>query len=409
MKFRTSIATLAGLTLGAGVALAETTKVDVWHVFNIETDMIHAGIAAFNAAHADIEVAPRVLPFAQLRAELVKAVATGDVPDVVVMDNPVTASFAHQGALEDITDLVAASQVIDDKAYFAGPWASVTWDGRIYGVPRASNTIALYYNADMFKAKGLDPDRPPRTWSALMDTAAKLTDKANGVYGIAFSAVQSEEATFQWLPWLYQAGGALDRLDGPEAAEALGYWVSLVKQGYASRDVVNMRQYEGTNTMIAGNAAMAISGPWELPRIDKEAKFDWRVATLPLHDDRQTGASALGGFNWAIPKGAQDRDAAFKFIEFMSSQPVLENAWNTGRLPSRDGIAIKDPNWPAALAVFQEQMKSARARGPHPEWPEISKALQVAIQEALVGAKTPEAALSDAAVKVKPILARIPL
>ena len=93
------------------------------------------------------------------------------------------------------------------------------WKGRILAVPRDANTLALCYNADMFRAKGLDPANPPKTWSELVADAAKLKDPAKNVFGFGFSAMQAEEGVFQWLPFLYQAGGSIDHLDAPEAAE----------------------------------------------------------------------------------------------------------------------------------------------------------------------------------------------
>ena len=78
-------------------------------------------------------------------------------------------------------------KVIKKEDIFPGPLSSVTWDGKIYGIPRGANTIALYYNADMFKAKGLDPDNPPKTWDELYAAAKKLNDPAKNIYGLAFS------------------------------------------------------------------------------------------------------------------------------------------------------------------------------------------------------------------------------
>lgn len=401
--------TAGALALGliAAPAQAETT-LNVWHVFNLESDMIYDGIKRFEAANPDVKIEARVVPFGQLQQELIRAIATGDVPDVVTIDNPVVASFAAQGGLEEIGPDLAERGLTGDM-FYPGPWASVTWDGKVYGAPRASNTIAVYYNADMFKKAGLDPDNPPKTWAELKDAAKKLTDKDAGVFGIAFSAIQSDEGSFQYLPFLQQAGGDISHLDSPAAAEALQFLVDLVQNGYASRDVVNMRQYEATNTMINGNAAMAISGPWELPRIDKEAKFDWRVAKLPVKADVGVEATALGGFDWGVPKGAEDREAAIDFVAFMNSPEVLKNAWNTGRLPARKDIKIENPKWPEAYKVFSEEMAYAKPRGPHPRWPDISLAIQNALQQALTGQKTAEQALADAAAIVKPILEETPL
>ncbi|MCF3934857.1 ABC transporter substrate-binding protein [Acuticoccus sp. M5D2P5] len=369
--------------------------------------MIHQAIKDYNASQDEYRIEPRVLPFVQLQTELIKAVATGDVPDLITVDNPVLVSLAAQGALEDLTDLVSESENIDPEVYVEGPWRSNVWRDQIYGVPRDANTIGVYYNKDMFREAGLDPESPPATWDELRDAAQTLA--GDGVNGIAFSAIMSEEGPFQWLPFLYQAGGSLDNINSPEAVEALQFWVDLVESGSASPDVVNMRQYEAANTFMAGNAAMAISGPWELPRIEQEADFDWSLALLPVKADKNIRASALGGYNWAIPAGAENVDGAFEFIEFMSRQDVLQNGWDTGRLPPRTDITVPDPRWPEAFATFNEQLQTAIPRGPHPRWPEISKALQIAIQEALTGRKSAQDALDSAAATINPILQETPL
>ncbi len=120
-------------------------------------------------------------------------------------------------------------------------------------------------------------------------------------------------------------------------------------------------------------------------------------------------ASALGGFDWVVPKGAENRDAAVQFIAFMNSKQILQHAWEAGRLPSRNDITIDNPKWPAAYKTFQAEMAYARPRGPHPQWPDISLAIQNAIQLSLTGQEEPKKALADAAAKIGPILAKMPL
>ncbi len=327
----------------------------------------------------------------------------------MTLDNPVVASFSAQGTLTDLTDLVGKSTFIKPNVYFAGPWASGLWKSKIYAVPRDANTLALCYNADMFRAKGLDPDKPPKTWSELTSAAEKLRDPAKNVYGFGFSAVQGEEGVFQWLPFLHQAGGNVSNLNTPEAASALKLWADLVKNGTASKDVINQRQYEVTNTFMAGNNAMVLCGPWELPRLQTDAKFDWKLSLLPVKDDKNIRASALGGYDWVVPKGAKSVDGAFKFIEFMSNPKILNEGWATGRLAPRSDVVVQNPLWPQAYGIYREQLQSARARGPHPQWPDISRAIQTAMQEAITGAKPADVALGEAAKKIEPILARTPL
>jgi multiple sugar transport system substrate-binding protein len=93
----------------------------------------------------------------------------------------------------------------------------------------------------------------------------------------------------------------------------------------------------------------------------------------------------------------------------MSNPEVLNNGWKTGRLAPRSDVVVQNPLWPQAYATYREEMQYARARGPHPQWPDISRPIQVAIQEALTGARSAADALKDAAAKVKPILAKTPL
>lgn len=403
-----AVAVAAVLPSLAAVPASAATTIQLWHIFNLETDMIHPAIKRWNETHPDVQIEAKVLPFAQITNQLAKAVATGEVPDLITINNPDNVGFALQGTLEDLTALVQASKVIDPKQYTPYRWSTVTWRGKIYGVPRESNTLALYYNADMFKAKGLDPTKPPRTWSELKATAQKLTDPAANIYGLGYSAIQSDEGSFQFLPALFQSGGSLNNLRSPEAVAALTYWTDLMKSGLVSRDALTRRQYDVTNTFMAGNTAMVITGPWELPRLAKEVKFDWRVTTLPVRDGKNIEASAIGGFNFAIPKGAKNRDEAFKVIEFMSLPEQVQTAWPSGRMPATN-IKLANPQWPEAYSVFTKQMQSARALGPHPQWPDISRALQTAIQESLTGVATPEQALDKAAKAVAPILQKTPL
>ena len=399
----------AAAVLGASSAQAEPTKISLWHVFNLDTDMIYPGMKAFDASQSTYHVEPRLVPGVQMVTELIRAIATGSVPDLVTIDSPVVASFSAQGTLTDLTSRVAQSSIIKPDVYFKGPWASGQWRGKTYGIPRDANTLGLYYNADMFRAKGLDPDKPPATWSELKQAAQKLRDPAKNVYGFGFCATQSEEGVFQWLPFLWQAGGAIDRLDQPEATAALQYVTDMVQQGLASKDVINQIQYEVTNTFMAGNTAMCQGGPWELPRMSKTAKFDWRLAPLPVKDDKRVRADCLGGYDFVVPTGAAQVDGAFKFIEFMSHPKILSEGWKSGRIGPRTDVMVQNPSWPQAYATYRSAMAYARPRGPHPQWPDISRPMQVAIQQALTGAKTPAAALKEAAAKVQPILAKTPL
>jgi multiple sugar transport system substrate-binding protein len=389
---------------------AEPTTISLWHIYAREFDMIHLGIKLFNEANNGYRIEPRLIPYVQINPELIRAIATSTPPDLVVVNDPDVASYASQGQFTDITDRVAKSTRIGAANFFKGPATSDHWRGKRFAVAREMNALGLYINDDLFRAKGLDPEKPPATWSAVMAAAKQLTDPAKHVYGFGFCAHQSEQSVFQFLPWLWQAGGAMDRLDQPEATAALQFWTDLVRGGFVSPDVINQQQSEVMSTFLAGNTAFAVGGPWELPRFANEAKFQWRVAPLPVKDDKNIRASSLGGFHFAIPKGARQVDGAFMVIEQMLDAQIFRQGWNTGGiLAPRTDVEVPDPNWPQAYTVFRAQMQSATQRGPHPQWASLSRPLQIAIQEALTGTKPPAEALAGAAEKLRPILAKMPL
>lgn len=191
---------LAGVSAGAIAAQAEDVTLTLW---SLDRDIQPAPnlIKEFNALNNGIKIEYRQLQFDDVVSESMRAYSTGNAPDIIAIDNPNHAMFAARGAFLDVTDMIAKSDVIKTENYFPGPLKSVMWDGKYFGVPKATNTIALYYNKDLFKAAGLDAAKPPQTWDELVDAARKLTNPSKNVYGISFSAKANEEGTFQFLPW----------------------------------------------------------------------------------------------------------------------------------------------------------------------------------------------------------------
>jgi multiple sugar transport system substrate-binding protein len=165
-SLKQGVALATAMFMLGGTALAGE-KIVMWHIFGNATEPSLANIAKWDKTHPDNPIDQKFIPFGQLSQQLIKGIATGDVPDLITIDNPVVASFASQGALEDLTSLVKGSQVVKKENYFTGSWNTTIWNGQQFAVPGEANTLALYYNADLFREKGLDPDKPPRTWAEL--------------------------------------------------------------------------------------------------------------------------------------------------------------------------------------------------------------------------------------------------
>lgn len=395
-----STAAIAALAT-AGGAFAQDVTLDMWTID--EPGEYHYVLAEeYMAANPNVKINLRTVQFRDMVNDLARGIATGNAPDITYIDNPEVPLFASRGMLLDLAPLIENSEIIKTEDIFPGPLSSVSYEGGIYGIPRGANTIALYYNADMFEAAGLDPDSPPQTWDELYETAKTLTDPSKNVYGLAFSAVGTEEGTFQFLPWLQMTGGDYDNVNTAGGAEALNLWKKILDEKLASPDTLIRGQYDSTATFNSGNAAMAISGPWELPRMSKDAQFDFRAAVLPVPEAGATRASALGEGDNVIIANTDQPEEAFKFVEYLYSQ--MPRVWNEfGFLPASK-VTVENPANPEIYAVFEESMQFARNRGPNPEWPKISKAIQGAIQSTLTGQATAEDALATAQGQIDAVL-----
>ncbi len=235
-------------------------------------------------------------------------------------------------------------------------------------------------------------------------SASKVADFCSAPWPV-FTQPLTEEGTFQFLPWAQMGGATYDNINTEGAVEALATWKEIMDEKLASPDTLTNSQWNATATFNAGNAAMAISGPWEIDRMLADADFDWGVALLPVPEEGAERSSAMGDYNWAIFSSTKHPEEAFEVLEYFVSQDdtMFENY---GQIPARSDIAIpptgnalKD----AALATFVEQLKYAQPRGPHPQWPKISKAIQDAIQATLTGQMDPQAALDQAAEKISSV------
>ena len=378
----------------SGSASGGQVTVEMWDYLSGETanDSINAAIAEFEKANPDIKVKRTTFAFADLSKSILQGSVGGQVPDVAVVDVVDNQNFASLGMLKDLSN-----DGINKSDFFEGPWSSVVYEGKTYGIPLNSNNLALYYNKQMLKDAGVEV---PTDWASLKEVAKKTTK--GDVKGIAISAVKSESATFQILPFVWQTGGDLKDY-ATSGATALAYLRGLIDDGSMSEAVSNYTQEDARTQFITGKSAMMINGPWELATLTKDAQFDWDVAPLPK-DKR--AATSMGGENVVVMNGAKQSDAAVKLAKYLTSAEGAKIYCDgSGQLSSRPDLKGKlKLSEDAKNKVFESQLADAHARAYGKDYPKISEAIQLSMQEALTGASTPEAAAKKAADTITPLL-----
>ena len=381
-------------------AAAEAVTLAWWDYMDPESangTAVDNQLQKYMAAFPAVKVEHTFIPFADLKQKLLQGAAAGQLPDIVIIDNPDHSSFSSLGVFADVTDKVTAWGRAD--TYFPGPWASTMFQDKNYGIPDNSNCLVNWYNKAFTVPAGVEA---PKNWDELKTTSAALTEGDR--FGFAVCAFKSEEGTFQWLPFLWMTGEDLATLDSDGGRAALQLWVDLVDAGSMSPGILGWKQGDVLGQFQNAKAAMMVNGPWQIPTLRADnPDIDWGVATLP---EQKQGASILGGENTAIVKATQNVDAAWDLLTWRQEPDnLLAYLVEAGKLPSNAELAqneafVGDP----VIKVFMDQLAVAKPRAYGPSYPEISNAIQEMLQAAISGQKAVDVAISETATKIAPLL-----
>lgn len=342
------------------------------------------------AAQTGIRIERQKVPTAQMLPKILQGVSSKTLPNLLFTDNPTLQQIASTGALTPVTDYGIATE-----GYYPGIVKAGTYQGKVYGIAPGVNGLALIYNKDLLAAAGVEP---PKTWDELKTAAAKLTK--DGKYGLAFSAIPSEEGTWQFLPFFWSNGAELSRLDSPQSTQALQYVADLVKAGSASKSVVNWNQNDVADQFVAGNTAMMINGSWNLARLDEEKALHYGVVPIPVPHAGDVASVALGGEVGTVPvTTGPAQQAAGKVLSCVLAEPTMLQ-WTKAHayVPARTATAAKLGAEQPAMRAFVDEVGSARSRTAElgEKYPKVSQALATAIQAALTGAQPVADALRTA-------------
>ena len=329
------------------------------------------------------------------------AAQQGNAPDVVVIDNPVISTLASAGVLTTTDELK-----LDTAPFAQNLTAPGVVDGKTYGVPIGANTLALFYNADVLAAAKVDP-ASVTSWTALDEALAKV--KAAGKKGITFSAIGTEEGSFQFLPWFWGAGADLKDIASPAAVSAVDLWTGWLKNGYAPNSVITNTQTTAWQEFETGEYAFVENGTWQLANAEKSG-LKYGVIPIPAKDGGPAPAPTGGEFVAAtVQKDTARYAATGKIVDCLTSPANLMATDTTlSYIAPIDSVqqeqVAKDPKlqpWVAAVGAARGRTSDNLGTN----YPIISEQLWGAFQKALSGSQPSQEALTAAqqaaAAKVK--------
>ncbi|MGB0493369.1 MAG: ABC transporter substrate-binding protein [Paracoccaceae bacterium] len=408
MNKLTKLGLSAAVAVGMSMPVMADTELTMYYPIAVGgalTEVVDSIVADFEAENPDIKVnAIYSGNYDDTRVRALSALNSGDPAQLAVMFSIDAYDLIEQDLILPFNDLVSGSEGANWlNSFYPALMANGNIEGKTWGIPFQRSTIVAYYNKDMFRAAGLDPESPPTSWDELISMGKALTK--DGAYGIMIPSTGYPYWMFQALAIqngkeVMSNDGLTTYFDDPTVVETLEFWKSLSSEhGVMPEGTVEwgtLRQ-----AFLEGQTAMMWHSTGNLTAVKKNASFDFGVAELPANVRK---GSPTGGGNFYIFKdtSAEEQAAALKLIQFMTSAEQAA-AWSiaTGYMGvspaayETDALKSYTSSFPPAL-VARNQLEHAVAEFSTFETARVREGLNNAIQSALTGSKSAADALGEA-------------
>jgi sn-glycerol 3-phosphate transport system substrate-binding protein len=401
---KTGLCTVAATMIAAPVAAeTELTMYYPIAVGGALTDVVDGIVAKFEEENPDISVnAIYSGNYDDTRVRALSAIASGEPAQLAVMFSIDAYDLIEQQRIVPFDDIEGVDQEWLDSFYPA-LMANSRIEGQTWSVPFQRSTIVAYYNKDMFREAGLDPEAPPETWDELVSIGTALTE--GDTYGIMIPSTGYPYWMFQALAIqngkeLMSSDGLETYFDDPAVIEALEFWEALsVDHSIMPTGTVEwgtLRQ-----AFLEGQTAMMWHSTGNLTAVKESASFDFGVAELPANE---RPGSPTGGGNFYIFEDTteEERAAALELIKFMTApEQAAEWSISTGYMGvspaayETEALQAYIEEFPPAL-VARNQLENAVAEFSTFETARVRDGLNNAIQAALTDAKPAAEALEEA-------------
>lgn len=392
---------VASLIIAASVSAGTTIE---WWQFWTDPAIkptIEQMVHEFEQANPDIKVKLTDMTWANGHEKIVIAFSSNTAPDIVELGSDWIAQFAANGYLADISNDIKA-----DSSNFEG-WGMSTYDGQVYGQPWILGTRVLFGNRSLLNRAGYDSIWVPITWNDLRESCEKITGLGKDTYGWGSNTAEKHRLYKKFLPFFWNDGAQIFTDDGKYcvisstyAVDALNFYKLLNDScGY----IANQRGIE--DAFLDGKIGWIMSGDWLLKRIRLEhRKINFVTTVVP--GKKYPGKAFLGGEFLSINAKSANKDAALKFVKFMTSpeNQVRFCKANMSANPSsleaqKDPYFTSDPN----LQTFIRSIKTAKHPPVDPDWVYIEDVIEKAVEDALFGQGLPATALRNAQIKITEI------
>ncbi|MBT2215981.1 sugar ABC transporter substrate-binding protein [Virgibacillus dakarensis] len=339
-----------------------------------QEDLMKNLVAEFNKDHPDINVKLELTPYDQYFTKLDAAATGGSLPDVFWMNGPNFVKYAANEMIEPIDENIASDDV-DLAPYPEGLLGLYQYDNKTYALPKDYDTIGLWYNKTLFDEAGIAYPDETWEWNDLVDAAKKLTDSSKGIYGIAASIADEQASYFNTI---FASGGYIiseDKteagFDDPNTIEGLQLYYDLIDKYEVSPTHAQMETTDANAMFESGKVAMLFQASYMIPefKTNDYTRENADVAVLPKIKKRSNVIHGLGN---VIAANSKNKEAAWEFVKFLSSEKAASIQAEAGIIPAYEGT---QDAWVEATPEFNLQafLDMAETSEPYPVSKDTSK------------------------------------
>jgi len=412
---KTAAGSAAGLALGGALpsrapAQARKHTVTLWsHFAGRNFEIFQRYVSEFQQANPDIEIKATSYGAAEILPKFLTAAAGGAPPDIFHAPSYVPSDLAFNNVLAPWDDHAK----VDPTAYKNFDQITV-YNGRRYGIPVNGGLIVMLYNLELFEKAGLDPTKLPETWDDLIAAAKKMTNAAEGQWGLVLGNQPGTSTTITYYAFLMSAGGDLLTPDGKSIAfnseaglDALAFFADSVHKHKISP------QKAFTEVQIYGEWGMRKYGATILTPVWSSNILATKIrCTTKILPRKIKHATFLGGNFFALSTLSKNKEGAGRFCQWWV-QPAISGRWagETGGIPNSQAAA-DHPNFKQFLAqnpfgqTFLDAIPLARPFQAVVGLPAVVQIVSEMVEQVVIGGVPAKEALDKAAVRADQELKR---
>ena len=384
---------------------SNSKNVTMWvHVSNTDPEgkALQKNVNDFNKENkhgykAKVQFIPRSGSGGGYEDKVNAALNSGSLPDVLTLDGPNTAAYAHSKIIQPVGKYIQGKDDFVKSIMDQG-----TYNKKLYAIGYSESSIGFYYNKKMFKEAGIkDSELPtlskPWNWNQFKAICKKITNHFHEPAINMNLNDHSEMALYSFAPFVWSAGGSITN---PAGTKAVGYFNS--KQTTSAFQLIQDMVKDGYTTISpkdkgfeTGKYAMFMTGVWEVQTLQNQYKnLKWGVLPYPVSPKTNKEVSPTGSWQYAMSSAAKNKKAAGALINYLVSKKALmtnERIMGNTVLPVRKSVAkeLVPKVGPAMKFFIKQNQTTGHARPVLVNYPQVTRTFADTVQNVTLYKKNP--------------------